>query len=97
MARDAALVKAGNTRLRPIVMTTLAMIFGMLRLALQIGAGSEIRAPMAKAVIGGLVTSALLTLLAVPVVYSLLDDLTGKLFGARRVLEPDVDQATPGS
>ena len=84
MARDAALGKAGNTRLRPIVMTTLAMIFGMLPLAFQIGAGSEIRAPMARAVIGGLITSTLLTLVAVPVVYSLLDDLTGKLFPARK-------------
>ena len=82
MPRDEALGKAGNTRLRPIVMTTLAMIFGMLPLAFQIGAGSEIRAPMARAVIGGLITSTLLTLLAVPVVYSLLDDLTGKLFRA---------------
>jgi len=60
-------------------MTTLAMIFGMLPLAFEIGAGSEIRAPMARAVIGGLVTSTLLTLIAVPVVYSLLDDLTTKL------------------
>ncbi len=81
MRRDEALVKAGSTRLRPIVMTTLAMIFGMLPLALQIGAGSEIRSPMARAVIGGLITSTLLTLVAVPVVYSLLDDLTG---GRRR-------------
>jgi HAE1 family hydrophobic/amphiphilic exporter-1 len=80
MPRNEALGKAGNTRLRPIVMTTLAMIFGMLPLALQIGAGSEIRSPMARAVIGGLITSTLLTLLVVPVAYSLLDDLTRKLF-----------------
>jgi HAE1 family hydrophobic/amphiphilic exporter-1 len=84
MERNAALGKAGSTRLRPILMTTLAMIFGMLPLALQIGAGSEIRSPMARAVIGGLITSTLLTLLAVPVVYSLLDDLTGKFFRARK-------------
>jgi HAE1 family hydrophobic/amphiphilic exporter-1 len=77
--RSQALIRAGSTRLRPIVMTTLAMIFGMLPLAFEIGAGSEIRAPMARAVIGGLVTSTLLTLIAVPVVYSLLDDLTTKL------------------
>jgi len=77
--RSQALIRAGSTRLRPIVMTTLAMIFGMLPLAFEIGAGSEIRAPMARAVIGGLVTSTLLTLIAVPVVYSLLDDLTAKL------------------
>jgi len=95
MARDAALRKAGSTRLRPIVMTTLAMIFGMLPLAFQIGAGSEIRAPMARAVIGGLITSTLLTLVAVPVVYSLLDDLTSKLFPARKRRPDEVDEARP--
>jgi HAE1 family hydrophobic/amphiphilic exporter-1 len=84
MERNAALQKAGNTRLRPILMTTLAMIFGMLPLALQIGAGSEIRSPMARAVIGGLITSTLLTLLAVPVVYSLLDDVVVWVFRRRK-------------
>jgi HAE1 family hydrophobic/amphiphilic exporter-1 len=73
--RTMALVEAGKTRFRPIVMTTMAMIFGMLPLAFEIGAGSEMRAPMARAVIGGLITSTLLTLIAVPVVYALLDDL----------------------
>ncbi|HEY8233190.1 MAG TPA: efflux RND transporter permease subunit [Vicinamibacteria bacterium] len=75
MGRDQALVKAGSTRLRPIVMTTLAMIFGMLPLAFAIGAGAEMRAPMARAVIGGLITSTLLTLVVVPVVYTYLDGL----------------------
>jgi HAE1 family hydrophobic/amphiphilic exporter-1 len=75
VARDEALIKAGSTRLRPIVMTTLAMIFGMLPLAFAIGAGAEMRAPMARAVIGGLVTSTLLTLVVVPVVYTYLDGL----------------------
>jgi HAE1 family hydrophobic/amphiphilic exporter-1 len=74
-ARNDALITAGSTRLRPIVMTTLAMIFGMLPLALAIGAGAEMRAPMARAVIGGLITSTLLTLVVVPVVYTYLDDL----------------------
>jgi HAE1 family hydrophobic/amphiphilic exporter-1 len=55
-------------------MTTLAMIFGMLPLAFAIGAGAEMRAPMARAVIGGLITSTLLTLIVVPVVYSYLDE-----------------------
>ncbi len=72
--REAALVDAGELRLRPIVMTTLAMIFGMLPTALALGAGSEFRAPMARAVIGGLITSTLLTLVVVPVVYTYLDD-----------------------
>jgi multidrug efflux pump subunit AcrB len=75
VARDEALIKAGSTRLRPIVMTTLAMIFGMLPLAFAIGAGAEMRAPMARAVIGGLITSTLLTLVVVPVVYTYLDGL----------------------
>ena len=72
--RRSALIEAGRTRLRPIIMTTLAMIFGMLPLALALGPGAEMRAPMARAVIGGLVTSTMLTLVVVPVVYTLLDD-----------------------
>ncbi len=74
MERTEAVIAAGRTRLRPIMMTTLAMIFGMLPLALALGAGAEMRAPMARAVIGGLITSTLLTLLVVPVVYTVLDD-----------------------
>jgi HAE1 family hydrophobic/amphiphilic exporter-1 len=77
--RRTALITAGRTRLRPILMTTLAMIFGMLPLALAIGQGAEMRAPMARAVIGGLVTSTLLTLVVVPVVYTLLDDFAERL------------------
>ncbi len=72
--RRQALIDAGELRLRPIVMTTLAMIFGMLPTALALGAGSEFRAPMAHAVIGGLITSTLLTLVVIPVVYTYLDD-----------------------
>jgi HAE1 family hydrophobic/amphiphilic exporter-1 len=73
--RDAAVLVAGPIRLRPILMTTLAMIFGMLPIALGYGAGAEVRAPMAIAVIGGLITSTLLTLLVVPVAYTLVDDV----------------------
>ncbi len=76
--RRAALIKASSIRLRPIIMTTAAMIFGMLPLALGIGPGAELRAGIARAVIGGLITSTGLTLVVVPVVYSLLDDLTKK-------------------
>ncbi len=75
MDRTQALITAGRTRLRPIMMTTLAMIFGMLPLSLALGAGAEMRAPMARAVIGGLITSTFLTLLIVPVMYSVLDDV----------------------
>lgn len=72
-----ALIEAGHTRLRPIIMTTLAMIFGMVPTAIASGSGSELRAPMAFAVIGGLITSTLLTLLFVPVVYTYLHDFKG--------------------
>jgi HAE1 family hydrophobic/amphiphilic exporter-1 len=74
MDRRTALITAGRTRLRPILMTTLAMIFGMLPLALGLGQGAEMRAPLGRAVIGGLITSTVLTLLVVPVVYALFDD-----------------------
>ena len=74
--RRDALIEAARVRLRPIIMTTLAMIFGMLPLAFEWGSGAEFRAPMARAVIGGLITSTLLTLLVVPVVYTFLDDIS---------------------
>ena len=74
--RAEALVMAGSTRLRPILMTTLAMVFGMVPVAFAFGEGSEFRSPMGQAVIGGLITSTLLTLFVVPVVYSVLDDFT---------------------
>lgn len=80
----AALVEAAQVRLRPIMMTTAAMIFGMLPLALGIGPGAESRAPMAHAIIGGLVTSTLLTLVVVPVMYSLLQDAKKHLQGEGR-------------
>jgi len=73
LAKDDALKRAGPVRLRPILMTTCAMIFGMLPAAIGTGSGSESRQPMAIAIIGGLVSSTLLTLLVVPAVYSLLD------------------------
>ncbi len=75
MSREEALLKAGPVRLRPIIMTTAAMVFGMLPTALKLGEGAESRAPMAIAVIGGLITSTLLTLVVIPVVYTLVDDL----------------------
>lgn len=78
--RDEALLTAGRTRLRPILMTASAAMLGMLPLALAFGKGSEVQAPMATTVIGGLLTSTALTLFVVPVVYSLLDDAVGKRF-----------------
>jgi len=70
---DEALLEAGEKRLRPILMTTIAMVFAMLPLALSTSLGSETKAPMAIAVIGGLVSSMVLTLLVVPVIYRLIN------------------------
>jgi HAE1 family hydrophobic/amphiphilic exporter-1 len=75
LARADALLLAARVRLRPILMTTLAMIFGMVPLAFALSEGSEQRAPMGQAVIGGVITSSLLTLVVVPVVYCYMDDL----------------------
>ncbi len=79
LPRAEALLLAARVRLRPILMTTLAMIFGMVPLAFALSEGSEQRAPMGQAVIGGVITSSLLTLVVVPVVYCYLDDLAGWL------------------
>ena len=75
MNRSDALLEAARVRLRPILMTTLAMIFGMVPLAFALSEGAEQRAPMGQAVIGGVITSSLLTLVVVPVTYCLMDDL----------------------
>jgi len=85
--RNQALVDAAVVRMRPIMMTTIAMIFGMLPLALGIGAGAETRAPMAYAIIGGLITSTLLTLVVVPVVYTLLDDARQRMSKKKVILD----------
>ena len=74
LSRNEAIMLAGQTRLRPILMTTAAMVMGMVPLALGIGEGSEQQAPMAHAIIGGVITSTLLTLIVVPVIYTYLDD-----------------------
>jgi multidrug efflux pump subunit AcrB len=74
LERTDAILKAGPVRLRPIMMTTASTILGMLPIALGLGAGSELRSPMAVAIAGGLVTSTILSLIVVPVVYAILDD-----------------------
>jgi hydrophobic/amphiphilic exporter-1 (mainly G- bacteria), HAE1 family len=94
MQRDAALLHAAKVRLRPILMTTLAMIFGMVPLAFAISEGSEQRAPMGQAVIGGVITSSLLTLVVVPVIYCYLDDLAA--WARHRFGRPRA-QAAPGA
>jgi multidrug efflux pump subunit AcrB len=72
--RTDAILKAGPVRLRPIMMTTASTILGMLPIALGLGAGAELRSPMAVAIAGGLVSSTILSLIVVPVVYAILDD-----------------------
>ena len=83
LGRTAALLEAGPTRLRPILMTTSALVLAMAPLAMKLGEGSEWRAPMAVAVIGGLLTSTLLTLVLIPAVYTVADDAG---HGLRRLL-----------
>jgi HAE1 family hydrophobic/amphiphilic exporter-1 len=79
-----ALIEAGSTRLRPIVMTTLSTVCGMLPLALAFGSGAEIRAGLATVVIGGLLSSLLLTLVLIPVVYEISDNIWDRLTGRRK-------------
>ncbi|WP_180127756.1 efflux RND transporter permease subunit [Rhodoferax sp. BLA1] len=92
LPRVEALLLAARVRLRPILMTTLAMIFGMVPLAFAMTEGSEMRAPMGQAVIGGVITSSLLTLVVVPVMYCYMDDLA-RWLGRRS----GVRQTTPGT
>jgi HAE1 family hydrophobic/amphiphilic exporter-1 len=75
-SRDEAILEAGPVRMRPVLMTSGALIFGMLPMVASQSVGSEFRAPMGMIMIGGLVTSTVLTLAVVPVVYSLVDDAT---------------------
>lgn len=67
-----ALIEAGRVRLRPIMMTTLALIAGMIPVALGLGEGADFRAPLGRAVIGGVITSTVLTLVVIPTIYEIL-------------------------
>jgi HAE1 family hydrophobic/amphiphilic exporter-1 len=73
LSKHAALLEAGRARLRPIIMTTVTTLIGFLPMALGLGEGAEVRAPMAITVIGGLTVSTVLTLVVIPVLYNLLD------------------------
>jgi HAE1 family hydrophobic/amphiphilic exporter-1 len=103
LAMREALLEAGKTRLRPIVMTTATMIFGMMPLALALGSGSEMRQGMAVVVIGGLISSTLLTLVLVPVVYTYVDGLRTRVpalfnrvaWAARAPWKPRPAEAVP--
>ena len=74
MDRRTAIIEAGRVRLRPILMTTLALIAGMIPVALGLGEGADFRAPLGRAIIGGTITSTFLTLLVIPTVYEILDE-----------------------
>lgn len=92
--RDEAIIEAGLARLRPIMMTTIAMIAGMLPIAMSWGVGTETKSPMAVAVIGGLITSTLFTLVVVPSVYTIVDDLktfVGRFIHFRKFNEGDFE------
>ena len=87
MDRREALIEAGRVRLRPILMTTFALIAGMIPVALGVGEGADFRAPLGIAVIGGVITSTILTLLVIPTVYEILSDTRDWLaakFGRRK-------------
>jgi len=90
--RAESILQAGRVRLRPILMTTLAMVFGMLPLALGLGASGEQRAPMGQAVIGGVIASSLLTLVVVPVLYTYIDDSVAWV--RRRLRRPGTSDAS---
>jgi len=97
-SRTEAILTAGPIRLRPVLMTAISTIFGMLPLALGIGSGAEFRAPMARAVIGGLISSTVLTLIVVPVVYTIVDDVVAFFLGRETVqIEKDDLEDAEGS
>lgn len=85
MNRTEAILKTGLVRLRPILMTTASTVLGMVPIALGLGAGAELRQPMAVAIIGGLLTSTLLSLIIVPVLYSLLEDGWNRVVGRQQI------------
>jgi HAE1 family hydrophobic/amphiphilic exporter-1 len=98
-----AIMEAGHRRLRPILMTTLTTVLGLLPLALAFGEGGEAQAPLARVVIGGLTSSTLITLVLIPVVYSLMEELRSLVrflleeLGLKRRAASDVNEseATP--
>jgi HAE1 family hydrophobic/amphiphilic exporter-1 len=95
MALRAAILEAGRVRLRPILMTTVTTILGLTPMALGIGRGADLRAPLAIVVIGGLISATALTLIVVPVAYDLLEEARGKLAG--RVRAPELEAAEQGA
>ncbi|MFO7181061.1 MAG: efflux RND transporter permease subunit, partial [Pseudomonadota bacterium] len=94
--RKEAIVAAGGVRLRPIVMTSVAIVAGMLPVAIGHGEGADFRAPLGRAVIGGVITSTLLTLLVIPTFYDVLSSLRDRARRAlRRRLHPPAEPGLP--
>ena len=94
-----ALIEAGRIRLRPILMTTLALIAGMMPVALGLGEGADFRAPLGRAVIGGVITSTVLTLVVIPTMYEILDEWREGLFARFRgpaVVHRPIPAESPG-
>jgi len=81
MDRRTAIIEAGRVRLRPILMTTLALIAGMIPVALGLGEGADFRAPLGRAIIGGTITSTILTLLVIPTIYEIFDEWRERVSG----------------
>jgi HAE1 family hydrophobic/amphiphilic exporter-1 len=96
LSRREALVTAGTVRLRPILMTTATTVLGLLPMALGVGDGAELRTPMAIAVISGLITSTVLTLVVIPSIYDLVEGLRERLFGSAAETNETDEAATAG-
>ena len=100
LSRNDAVLRAGPVRLRPILMTAFSTIAGMLPVAIGLGSGAETRAPMGTAIVGGMLTSTILTLVVIPVVYTLMDDLGLRvrrlIFGSQPEGSPRVSRS-PGT
>jgi len=88
LGKDEALLKAGPVRLRPILMTAFSTIAGMMPIAIGLGSGAESRAPMGTCVVGGMLTSTVLTLIVIPVIYSVADDAQNLISRLRRRRTP---------
>lgn len=86
-----ALIEAGRVRLRPIIMTTFALIAGMIPVALGTGEGADFRAPLGRAVIGGVITSTLLTLIVIPTIYEIFDDMREWFRGSKKNHDSGMD------
>jgi HAE1 family hydrophobic/amphiphilic exporter-1 len=103
MPRREAIIEAGRVRLRPILMTTFALIAGMVPIAIGAGEGADFRAPLGQAVIGGVITSTLLTLLVIPTVYEIMtgwrDWILTRVFGRRAARHAHAPQGSlaPGA